>query len=177
MKTGKYIKLFLIIFILLLTLPIYADIIITKSEGNIEDVSVIEITDTEIIYKQKNIQKSIPCEKVEAILYDDGRYVTVSCKSQIQTTDDGNVTEEMESHPVSNNNKQYKERKDRVKSDERSSSHEVKQAFYEAKQAFKEASKAAKEAFSKAFDSLKKDKETKENDNSSTPQSENENNW
>ena len=177
MKTGKYIKLFLIIFILLLTLPIYADIIITKSEGNIEDVSVIEITDTEIIYKQKNIQKSIPCEKVEAILYDDGRYVTVSCKSQIQTTDDGNVTEEMESNPISNNNKLYKERKNRTKNDERPSNYEVKQAFKEAAKTTKEAFSKMFNSWKKAFDSLKKDKETKENDNSSTPQSENENNW
>ena len=170
MKTCKYIKLFLVIFILLLTLPVYADIIITKSEGNIEDVSVIEITDTEIIYKQKEIQKSIQCEKVEAILYNDGRYVTLSCKSQIQTTDDGNVTEEMESNPISNNNKLYKERKNRTKNDERPSNHEVKQAF-------KEAAETTKEAFSKMFNSWKKDKKVKDDTNPSTIQTTNENNW
>ena len=157
-------------FILLLTSSVYADIIITKSEGNIEDVTVIEITYTEIIYKQKNIQKSIPCEKVEAILYDDGRYVTVSCKSQIQTTNDGNVTEEMESNKFSNNNKQYKERKDRVKNDGRPSSYEVKQAF-------KEAANATKEAFSKMFNSWKKDKKVEDDANFSTSHPANEDNW
>lgn len=184
MKTCKYTKLFLVIFILLLTLPVYADIIITKSEGNIEDVSVIEITDTEIFYKEKGIQKSIPYEKVEAILYDDGRYVSLPKKGQTITTDNDNVMEEMESSQVSDNSRKYKEHKDMVKGDGRPSSYEVKKAF-------KEAANATKEAFSKMFNSWKKDKKVEDDanfstsqpvneeddTNSPTPQPANEDNW
>lgn len=90
-------KKIIILFVLLFSLSAYADIIITKSNGNIEDVTIVEITDTEVIYKQDGQQKTIPYNEVEAILYDDGRYVTLPRKNQTETSVENNTSEKKDS--------------------------------------------------------------------------------
>lgn len=91
-------KKIIMLFVLLFSLSAYADIIITKSNGNIEDVTIVEITDTEVIYKQNGQQKTIPYNEVEAILYDDGRYVTLPSKNQNETSVEDNTSGQNDSH-------------------------------------------------------------------------------
>ena len=92
----KYIFSFFLIF--LFSFSAFADIIVTKRDGNIENVTVVEITDTEVIYTQKGTRKSIPYENVEAILYDDGRYVTLPSKSQTYSDSENNTSVSTDSY-------------------------------------------------------------------------------
>ena len=65
-----------IIIFLLLCNPLFlqAGIIVTKSDGNLEDVSNITVGKTEITYKQDGEIKSINRDEVSAVLYDNGKY-------------------------------------------------------------------------------------------------------
>lgn len=75
-----------LLWIIFVLLPFYAsaDIIVTKSNGNIEDVTVIKLTATEVVYTQADNQLTLAAETVEGVLYDDGRYVSPPSQSQPQ---------------------------------------------------------------------------------------------
>lgn len=74
------------IFIICALFPIVvqADIIVTRSNGNIEDVKVASITPENVLYTQDGQAKSIQSADVDGVLYDDGRYVTPPSTSQVQ---------------------------------------------------------------------------------------------
>ncbi|MBQ8939778.1 MAG: hypothetical protein IJ047_06095 [Paludibacteraceae bacterium] len=75
-----------LLLVLCISLPFaaYADIIVTRSNGNIEDVKVESITPENVLYTQDGQAKSIQSADVEGVLYDDGRYVTPPSASQVQ---------------------------------------------------------------------------------------------
>lgn len=75
-----------LLLVLCISLPFaaYADIIVTRSNGNIEDVKVVSITPENVLYTQDDQAKSIQSADVEGVLYDDGRYVTPPSASQVQ---------------------------------------------------------------------------------------------
>ena len=75
-----------LLFVLCMSLPFaaYADIIVTRSNGNIEDVKVVSITPENVLYTQDGQAKSIQSADVDGVLYDDGRYVTPPSASQVQ---------------------------------------------------------------------------------------------
>lgn len=62
----------------------YADIIVTRSNGNIEDVKVVSMTPENVLYTRDGQAKSIQSSDVDGVLYDDGRYVTPPSASQVQ---------------------------------------------------------------------------------------------
>ena len=64
-----------------------AGIIVKKSGERIENVSIISVTETEIVYVPENgIETTILKSDVKAILYDDGRYIEFNEK---MNTDSG----------------------------------------------------------------------------------------
>lgn len=67
-----------IILTLYIFLPAYvfADIIATYKNGNIENVMVVSVNANEVVYKIGNTQKSIPSSQVEGVLFNDGRYIS-----------------------------------------------------------------------------------------------------
>jgi hypothetical protein len=158
-------KIVLFILTVLLSLTVYADIIVTKANGNIENVTIVEIAETEIIYKQDGIQKTIPYSEVEAIMYDDGRYVTLPNKNQVKST--------MENETSNNEESDYT---NRIQQNNNSRGNS------EVKNAFKKAGDATVDAFKTLFKSKKKDQNSNDENsdgdsNPSNPQSENNNNW
>lgn len=74
------------LFIICALFPIVAqaDIIITRSNGNIEDVKVVSMSPESVLYSQDGQPKSIQSADVDGVLYDDGRYVTPPSASQVQ---------------------------------------------------------------------------------------------
>lgn len=54
------------------------DIISLRDGTNIENVKVQSISDSEVTYTLKNKTISIPRNNVEAVLYEDGRFETIS---------------------------------------------------------------------------------------------------
>ena len=75
-----------IIIFLLLCSPIFlqAGIIVTKSDGNIEDVSNVTVGKTEITYKQDGEIKSINRDEVSAVLYDNGKYEEIKSIEEVE---------------------------------------------------------------------------------------------
>lgn len=74
------------LFIICALFPIVAqaDIIVTRSNGNIEDVKVVSMSPESVLYTQDGQAKSIQSADVDGVLYDDGRYVTPPSTSQVQ---------------------------------------------------------------------------------------------
>lgn len=69
----------------------FADIIVTRSNGNIEEVAVMSVTAENVTYKKGGATKSIAASEVDGVLYDDGRYVTPPSKSYVlEETNYGN---------------------------------------------------------------------------------------
>ncbi|MCQ2311286.1 MAG: hypothetical protein MJZ64_06010 [Paludibacteraceae bacterium] len=60
----------------------FAGVIVTKNEGNIEDVSNIVVSSTEVSFMENGNSKSLPIDQVSAVLYDDGRYEDVKVMPQ-----------------------------------------------------------------------------------------------
>ena len=81
-------KRILVALVALVPLFAYADIIVTRSNGNIEDVTVISITADNVVYKQDSNQKTIAASEVDGVLYDDGRYITPPSKQTIPADDE-----------------------------------------------------------------------------------------
>ncbi len=75
----------------LFPLVVQADIIVTRSNGNIEDVKVVSMTPENVLYTQNGQAKSIPSGDVDGVLYDDGRYVSPPKKSQEPQNFSGSV--------------------------------------------------------------------------------------
>ena len=75
-----------LLWVLCMSLPFaaYADIIVTRSNGNIEDVKVVSMSPESVLYTQDGQAKSIQSSDVDGVLYDDGRYVTPPSASQVQ---------------------------------------------------------------------------------------------
>jgi len=75
-----------LLLVLCMSLPFaaYADIIVTRSNGNIEDVKVVSMSPESVLYTQDGQAKSIQSSDVDGVLYDDGRYVTPPSASQVQ---------------------------------------------------------------------------------------------
>ncbi|MBR5921081.1 MAG: hypothetical protein IKZ56_07965 [Bacteroidales bacterium] len=133
-----------------LSLSAFADIIVTKSNGNIENVTILEITETEIVYKQDGVQRTIPYNEVEAIMYDDGRYVTLPNRNYVNSTTENDFS--------GNEHSNYT---NRIQQDNKGKSDS------EVKQAFKKAGEATKDAFKTLFKSNK----SKESDTENAPDS------
>ncbi|MBE6323619.1 MAG: hypothetical protein E7074_01430 [Bacteroidales bacterium] len=153
----RYFCLYLMI---CLCLYMQAGVIVTSSNGNIDNVEIIEVTDTDVKYKQEDSVRSIPIEVVDALLYDDGRYVTIphiKNVSQIEST--GKEKTEQESE-------QQQARRQRKS---------------ELQQTFKQAGAAMKDAFSTLFNVKKKEKEPTQTPTESSLKTEttssNEDNW
>lgn len=71
-------KIFVLIFALL-PLLLHAEVIVTKHNGNIENVSDVDTSEVNVIYYIHDYQtKSIDRDAVVSIIYDDGHYVTIS---------------------------------------------------------------------------------------------------
>lgn len=83
-------KKYLFIFYTLFPVCTFADIIITKSFENIEDVVIVSMSAEEVIYIAGNMQLSIPSENVDGVLYDDGRYIAPPKASQTPIITDSN---------------------------------------------------------------------------------------
>ena len=89
-------KIYLVIFALLPIL-LHAEIIVTRHNGNIENVSDVDTTEMNVIYYIYNYQtKSIDRDAVVSIIYDDGHYVTISHqeKEVLETKDELDVRPE-----------------------------------------------------------------------------------
>ena len=83
-----------LLWVLCMSLPfaVYADIIVTRSNGNIEDVKVVSMSPESVLYTQDGQAKSIQSADVEGVLYDDGRYVTPPSASQVHEQSVTNIS-------------------------------------------------------------------------------------
>lgn len=176
-------KKLIILFALLFSLFAYADIIVTKSDGNIEDVTVVEITETEVIYTQKGTRKSIPYENVEAILYDDGRYVTLPSKSQTYSDSENNISVSTDSDSDSNHIPKNTDRKNfNENNGEKSDAYctynqTIKEAYRTYNQTIKEALNTLNQTIKEAKEAYKVKKSDPKTKDSSTSQPDSNNNW
>lgn len=91
-----------LVLFLLLCLPcfIQAGIIVTKDDGNIEDVTSITIGSTEITYKQNGQLKSISRDDVSAVLHDNGRYEEIKPASEVEENNAENGSDTYRSNDV-----------------------------------------------------------------------------
>ena len=143
----------------------YADIIVTKSNGNIEDVTVVEMRSDVITYTQGGKQKTIASDNVDGVLYDDGRYVApprkpVEPSAENTAWDDGSLSDNSQSKVLSNSDSWDDGSTKRTKSavNKQQREREARGSNSEVGQAFKEAGQAIKGAFSTMFQAMKKDK-------------------
>ena len=85
-------KVFLLIFALL-PLLLFSETIVTKHRGNIENVSDVDTTEIDLIYFIQDYQtKSIDRNSVDAIIYDNGQYVTIWHKDEVKdVTENGEI--------------------------------------------------------------------------------------
>ena len=75
-------KRFIFSFLLLYPLLIQAGVIMKKSGERLEDVSVVSVSDAEIVYISPSGEKiTMPTSDASAILYDDGRYEEIQKKT------------------------------------------------------------------------------------------------
>lgn len=74
-----------IIFALYALYPLLAiaDIIVTRSNGNIEDVTVVSVNADEVAYQENGTQKTLATSDIEGVLYDGGRYITPPSKQSM----------------------------------------------------------------------------------------------
>lgn len=77
---------------------IWAAIIVPKSGDNIEDISIVSKTSSEIIYTQAGDEKSINLSDVSAILYDDGRYEEIPIFISIEEVKSEDAVPQSEEH-------------------------------------------------------------------------------
>jgi len=100
-----------IIIFLLLCNPLFlqAGIIVTKSDGNLEDVSNITVGKTEITYKQDGEIKSINRDEVSAVLYDNGKYEEIKSIEEVEEeeTQQNNTIVTTTTSDISDNNRIY----------------------------------------------------------------------
>ena len=83
----------------ILSIPLLAGVIVKKNGENLEDVSIINVTASEIIYVDENNQEQIILkEEASAILYDDGRYEEITSFAQPSTPPNYNNTPEKENY-------------------------------------------------------------------------------
>lgn len=85
-------KRLLFVVYMLLPFAAYADIIVTRSNGNIEDVKVVSMSPESVLYTQDGQAKSIQSADVEGVLYNDGRYVTPPSASQVHEQSVTNIS-------------------------------------------------------------------------------------
>ena len=136
-------RIILLVWILILSLSASADIIITKSNGNIENVTIVKITDTEIVYTQEGVQKTIPYVEVEAVMYDDGRYITLPNKNCFNSKIDNETFDGKDTKYINRTQKKAESNNNKDKHSETKNSN-TKQALKEAKIIYKGKVKAAK---------------------------------
>ena len=112
MKNKNTNRLF-IIFLLCIPCFLRAGIIVTKENGNIEDVTNITVGNSEISYEQDGQLKSIHRDEVSAILHDNGRYEEVKPSSDLDESNantNGSVNDEVvtsNSDYISEDNRVY----------------------------------------------------------------------
>ena len=130
-----------------------AYIIVTRSNGNVEDVTVVSITADEVSYMQNGKSKSVISTDVEGILYDDGRYVTPPARQLIQNEAGGEIPAVEQPTAETNTEKKQQERDNvtnhqnkRIGSEGSNRKKIIPQACY------KEADKIYKEVFKEAYD-------------------------
>ena len=156
-----------ILFIISTIFPLFAfaDIIVTRSNGNIEDVTVISVTADEVTYKKASSQKTIASSEVDGVLYDDGRYVSPPSKAAVVESaeeiksDDSWAVEDTPSNETKSSSTKRREKREK---NERSGNNS------EVGQAFKEAGVAIKDAFTTMFDAMGKKKEKGSSEATST---------
>lgn len=148
-------KYILCVFCAIIPTFVFADIIATFGGGNIEDVTVVSMSASEVVYQKGTAQKTIASSDVEGVLYDDGRYVSpprtsVATESFNVTSDDSQFVENMPAEECQASFNQQEKRKKKERSNKNS----------EVGEAFKEAGVAIKDAFTAMFDAMgrKKDK-------------------
>ncbi|MCQ2347236.1 MAG: hypothetical protein MJZ92_04830 [Paludibacteraceae bacterium] len=87
----------LLLFGLLISMSVmsYAGVLLTKSGARIENVTIVSVTDTEVIYSVNNGEPiTISKNDLSAILYDDGRYEEIQVKENSNVVSSiGNNTE------------------------------------------------------------------------------------
>jgi len=156
-------KCILLAIFVVLPLFAYADIIATRNNGNIEDVTVVSIGTDEVVYMKGNAQKTIASSEVEGVLYDDGRFVSppkkaTATESFETTSDDSWAIDDASSNEksTSTNRREKRDKKERS-----SSNSDVGQAF-------KDAGEAIKDAFTTMFDAMGKKKDKSSTANTST---------
>ena len=100
-----------IIIFMLLCNPLFlqAGIIVTKSDGNLEDVSNVTVGKTEITYKQDGEIKSINRDEVSAVLYDNGKYEEIKSIEEVEEeeTQQNNTIVTTTTSDISDNNRIY----------------------------------------------------------------------
>lgn len=142
---------------------VFADIIATFNSGNIEDVTVVSMDASAVVYQKGKAQKTIASSEVEGVLYDDGRYVsppkkTVATESFNVTSDDSQFVENMPAEECQASFNQQEKRKKKERSNKNS----------EVGEAFKEAGAAIKDAFTTMFDAMGKKKDKSPSQKKST---------
>lgn len=155
------------LFILYILFPIctFADIIVTKSFENIEDVVIVSMSAQEVIYTDGSKQLSIPSDNVDGVLYNDGRYIAPPEASQTPIMTDSNdsrddSSNQTETMVVQNRGRTHKEKTAKNNS--------------EMKQATKEVFSALRQFYVTLFQSMKKKKTASDNNmEESTPSSQN----
>lgn len=79
-------------FSVLIPLFAFADIIVTRSSGNIEDVTVVSVTADEVTYQKNGSSRTLASSDVEGVLYDDGRYVSPPSKQVNQIVENSSTS-------------------------------------------------------------------------------------
>lgn len=128
-----------------LCLSLQAAIIVTFSGDPIQDVTILAVNDHEITFVKNNSEYSVPYEQVEAIMYDDGRYVTLQHSTTRTIENEETTTPE-----------------DSIRNVEREKRRQ------DLKQAFDKAGSAMKGAFSTLFNIKKKNENNSSTDTSSS---------
>ena len=144
-----------------LCLSLQAAIIVTFSGDPIQEVTILAVNDQEITFIKNNSECSVPYEQVEAIMYDDGRYVTLQHSTTRTIENEETTTPE-----------------DSIRNVEREKRRQ------DLRQAFDKAGSAMKGAFSTLFNIKKKDGNNSSTSDTSSSNDEpapsnnaNENNW
>lgn len=97
---------------------IWAGVIVPKSGDNIEDISIVSKTTSEIIYTQDGEEKSINLSDVSAILYDDGRYEEIPIFISIKDEKSEDATLQSEEPINQKEEKQSPEKQDQTSSED-----------------------------------------------------------